>query len=357
MNKLSIFAIVLASMVACTSSKSPKSVRFFADTIGFASKATQMDSVYARIFRFQGDSLNRKQALPGARLVICPHDDYAYVGWQYPATLRNITAKTVIILGVAHKAKTFNIENKLVFDSFDCWHGPYGDVKVSPIRDELLRLMPADMVVVHDSLQLAEHSVEPMIPFLQRSNPNIEIVSILVPYMPFARISELANSLAQNIYSISSKKHLEWGKDFAFIISTDAVHYGDEGWGGNNYAPFGADSAGYAKAVEHEYQIVDSCLAGKATPERIERFYRYTVSDADYREYRWTWCGRYCVPLGLATAIRLSNLSKGSSLEGKLVSYSTSIDHQPLLVEDLGMGRTAPASIRHWVGYASLVYK
>ncbi len=70
------------------------------------------------------------------------------------------------------------------------------------------------------------------------------------------------------------------------------------------------------KRLEHEYQIVDSCLAGKATPERIERFYRYTVSDADYREYRWTWCGRYCVPLGLATAIRLSDLSKGSSLRG-----------------------------------------
>jgi AmmeMemoRadiSam system protein B len=135
MKKVSIFAIVLAGMVACTSIESPSSVRVLADTVGFASKAVQMDSVYSRIISHQGDSLKRRQTVPGARLVICPHDDYAYVGWQYPATLQNITAKTVIILGVAHKAKTFNIENKLVFDGFDCWHGPYGDVKVSPIRD------------------------------------------------------------------------------------------------------------------------------------------------------------------------------------------------------------------------------
>lgn len=43
-------------------------------------------------------------------------------------------------------------------------------------------------------------------------------------------------------------KGLEWGRDFCIVISTDAVHYGDKEWGGKNYAPYGTDSAGYAKA-------------------------------------------------------------------------------------------------------------
>jgi hypothetical protein len=80
------------------------------------------------------------------------------------------------------------------------------------------------------------------------------------------------------------------------------------------------------------------------------------VDQEDCREYLWTWCGRYSVPFGLLTSLNLA--AKNSySLEGSLVGYASSIDHPVLPVTDLGMGITAGASFRHWVGYAAVGFK
>ena len=49
---------------------------------------------------------------------------------------------------------------------------------------------------VHRHMHEIEHSVESMFPFLQYYNPDVEIVPILVPFMPFERIKELANELS-----------------------------------------------------------------------------------------------------------------------------------------------------------------
>lgn len=356
--KIKLSAIITLALLSCSNlQKHPLAIRQMVDTIGFASKAYQVDSIIARIHRLQGDRLNTKPTNESFLMAICPHDDYTYVGWQYAAVLQNIKAKTVFIFGVAHKAKRFNLENKLIFDSFDYWHGPYKDIKVSCLRDEIIKKMPSDMAEVHDSMQIVEHSIESMLPILQHFNPDVEIIPILVPYMSFARIDKIANKLAEAINSVAKENQLEWGKDFAILITTDAVHYGDEDWGGKNYAPFGTDSIGYQNAIAHEHKIINNCLTGHLTQQGIQKFFEYTVNPTDYREYKWTWCGRYSIPLGLSTALYLNGYQKGIPLNGELIGYSTSIDHAPIEVEDIGMGKTAIANIHHWVGYASLGYK
>ena len=82
--------------------------------------------------------------------------------------------------------------------------------------------------------------------------------------------------------------HLKWGKDVALLITTDAVHYGDEEWGGKNYAPYGTDTIGYEKVIAHEHNIIDSSLVGGLTNDKANKFFNYTVDSADYHEYRWT---------------------------------------------------------------------
>jgi MEMO1 family protein len=47
----------------------------------------------------------------------------------------------------------------------------------------------------------------------------------------------------------------------------------------------------------------------------------------------------------------------GKSLNGKMLRYSTSLVHPPIPVSDLGLGITAPAKIRHWVGYVAIGYQ
>jgi AmmeMemoRadiSam system protein B len=201
-------------------------------------------------------------------VAIAPHDDYTYASFMYPLVLANVKAPTVLIFGVAHKARTFSVENRLVFDSFTHWRGPYGNITVSALREALMGELEANAYVVHDELQSVEHSVEAKLPFLQHYNRDVQLVSILVPAMPHARMGELAPALARAIAKATRARGWEWGRDFAVLISTDAVHYGDEGWGGKNFAQYGADETGYRQAVAHDRQLMKKCFAGSSFPPR-----------------------------------------------------------------------------------------
>ncbi len=360
------FSIMMALFFSCSQSSKEEPagnrMRGWVDTVGFAHLSRQMDSVMQRIRSSQRLLLNR--ALTKAnittrdrwKVVVSPHDDYSYVGYLYPAILANVKTSTVILFGVAHKARKLNLENQIIFDSYEKWHAPYGPIPVSPLREEIMARLPKDIFQVNDRMQGMEHSVEALLPFLQYFNRRIQIVSILVPYMSYDRMEAIAKPLATAIREVTRSHGMAWGKDFALVISTDAVHYGDQDWGGKNFAYYGADSAGYRQAVRHEFEIINTCLTGQLQAEKIKRFTQYTVKSDDYKAYKWTWCGRYSVPLGLLTAHYLQNPEK-EPLKGVLVGYATSIDHPHLPVDDLNMGVTAPATIRHWVGYAAIGYK
>ncbi len=338
------------------------SVRKFADTTGFAQYSWQVDKLMKRISREQGVELEnafRKNNINGDtqwKVVISPHDDHAYVGYLYPAVLKNLKAKTIILFGVAHKAKDLGLENKLIFDKYEYWHGPYGPVKVSGIRKKLLKNLPEGMRTVNNEMHTIEHSLEALIPFIQYYNRDVEIIPILVPSMNYERISQIGEKLAGVIEEIASENQWKWGKDYALAISSDSVHYGDRDWGGKNYAKFGSDRDGYERAVEFEREIISNSLNGKITKERIKIFTDYTVKKEDHRKYKWTWCGRYSIPAGLMTAYYLS---KKISVfpEGVPVGYRTSITIPPLKTKDLKMGLTAPANLHHWVGYTAIGYK
>ncbi len=303
-----------------------------------------------RLLRDKGISANDSW-----RMAIAPHDDYAYVGYLYPLVLANIKAGTVIVFGVAHKARQLDIEDQLIFDSFTHWRGPYGDIAIAPLRERIMSSLPEGSYQVSDEMHGIEHSVEAKLPFLQYYDRAVQFVPILVPSMSYARMTELAVPLAQAIAAIMIDGRLEWGQDIALLASTDAVHYGDEGWGGRDFAFYGADAEGYEKALQHEQEIMGDCFDGDLQPDKIERFTRYTLADHDHREYKWTWCGRYSVPFGLLVAWHLQQLRRARPLTGTILGYATSVDHARVKVDDLdGMGVTAPATLHHWVGYASV---
>jgi len=356
---LTLLSTACANMDRRVHPASATSIRGLADTVGFAHLDWQMDSVMHRINRTFPSELLTAGVQPETawRVAICPHDDYTYTSWHYPSLLKNLKAKTIIIFGVAHKARQFNIADRIVFDTFTHWQGPFKKIKVSAFREEIMAALPNNLFLVSDSLQRIEHSVEGMLPFVQYFNRDVEIISILVPFMSADRMTQIAAPLASSIHRMMARNRLGWGKDVSLLITTDAVHYGDLEWGGKNMAPFGVYSSGYAMAVVKEHNIIDSCLVGGLTGDRIRKFVTTTVRPDDYREYQWTWCGRYSVPLGLMVALNLQQETQGKPLNGKLIGYSTSIDHHPLKVDDLRMGKTAIANLRHWVGYASLGYE
>jgi AmmeMemoRadiSam system protein B len=360
------FFIVL--VLACFSCQRVKDhaglqhIRPLVDTVGFAQYAWQVDSVLARISRYQTDALHQVRDTAGIdsttcwKLAISPHDDYAYVGYLYPAVLQPVKASTVILFGVAHKARQLNLENRLVFGSYDAWKAPFGPVRISALQNKILAKMDTTLYVVNDSMVKIEHSLEALVPFLQKFNPTVEIIPILVPYMSFSRMQEISVPLAAAIHEGMAGEGKEWGKDFMLLVSTDAVHYGDQDWGGLNYARYGTDTTGYLEANAFEHEIIRNTLIGPILPERVEQFTRYTVEESDYHMYKWTWCGRYSVPMGLLTAYELQDAFH-LALSGRFIGYSTSIADPVLPVTDLGMGLTAGASLHHWVGYAAIGYE
>ena len=345
-----IFLILIWALgaTACHNEK----VRPVVDTVGFAQYDWQMDSLVNRL----GSGVNISNQDPW-KAVIAPHDDYTYAGEVEWAALSGIRAKTVILFGVAHKARLFNLENRMVLGFFTHWQAPYGKVRISSLQQEITSELPEDLWMIHDSLQGIEHSLEALVPYLQYQDRDLEIIPILVPFMSFEKMTEISSALSGVLADLMTERKLVFGRDLAIAISNDGVHYGDEEWGGKNMAPFGTDSIGTQQARQLDREIIDQCLSGEVTAEKAARFVHYTVAEDDYHEYKWTWCGRYAVPLGLLTAGNLNAKLYSQPLNGQLLGYATSIDHPTCPVKDLGMGTTAPATSRHWVSYVAMGYR
>ncbi len=241
-----------------------------------------------------------------------------------------------------------------MFESYAFWKGPWRKVEVSGAREEIFDILKGRYAVLNDSLHKVEHSLEAMIPFLQYFNRNVRIVPVIVPAMSPERMKECGKALAEAIKTVAKKHGWRLGTEYAIVATTDAVHYGNEDWGGADRAEFGCDSAGNAMALLRESEIIRNCLVGGLDPSKIIRFSDYTLNPQNYREYKWTWCGRYSIPVALYT---LYFLTESAPPDGILVDYTTSILRQHIQVSDLRMGRTAIATPCHWVGYAAIGYR
>ncbi|NOZ55689.1 MAG: AmmeMemoRadiSam system protein B [Calditrichaeota bacterium] len=339
-----------------------QTTRGLVDSVGYATRPEQMEALLPLVQALEAEELARDDsavwAVHGENWVtgISPHDDYVYAGRVYWHLFRKYHAKTAILIGVAHKAWRWNEADRLIFDAFRYWRGPWGKVPVSALREELLGSLPKEHVVVSNAYESEEHSLEGLIPWLQMQRRDVEIVPILVPYMHWGRMDTLATELARALAKAVKARQWVWGKDFVILISSDAVHYGDEGWGGKNYAPFGADSLGHAKAVQREYDLIRRYLTGPIQGERLRDFLYTLVDSTNLRNYKITWCGRFSIPFGLDLSRHLASELGRPVPEGYLLRYGDSWTLGRLPVSLGGLGVTAPRSLHHWVGYAAIVY-
>ncbi|MFH0895213.1 MAG: AmmeMemoRadiSam system protein B [Bacteroidota bacterium] len=328
---------------------SAQKIRKTVDTIGFCTHKYQIDSIIARTSSLYPVEQNNN--LPW-KLAVCTHDDYAYAAGLYAEVLQNVKAKIVIIFAVSHKARLFGHENKIVFDSYDAWDAPAGPVPVSPLRDQLISLLPKDDYTISDSSQCIEHSAEAMVPFLQYFNPTVQIVPILIPYMSWNMQLSIASRFADALNLIMNKKRMRLGKDVCILISNDAVHYGDKDWGAKFYAPFGVDSAGYKLMLMKEKSLMDSVFSSELDTARIHYLFNSLTQPNNYKEYKRTWCGRYSVPFGMLVASFLN-----TEMKLTITDYATSLGGAGIPIDEINIGKTADASLRHWVGYLIAAYQ
>jgi len=336
-------------------------VRGQMDTVGFVVREPAAEEVVATAVALEEESLTAQDRRLGMRAGegfvggICPHDDHLYASRVYVHLTERITAPRVILIGVFHRAKSWGLRDRIVFDHFDAWHAPWGPIAVDGLREELIAALPEESFVVDNAMHGREHSLEAMLPFLQRAHPERTIVPILVPYMGWDRVEVLTDQLAEAVVAIMKSNGWRLGRDVAVVVSSDAVHYGPD----FDHAPFGTDAEAHEKAATRDRSLAAENLSGRLDPAALHRFLD-TLVDPETLDYRLPWCGRFSIPFGLELLRKVALESEGKVPEGALLRYGTSLTEAELPVSsearETGLGYTAPSNFHHWVGYASVGY-
>ncbi|NOY38236.1 MAG: AmmeMemoRadiSam system protein B [Chlorobi bacterium] len=335
-------------------------LRGLVDTIGFPHTAEQMDFIarYTAEAEKQEMEANRNKFNFNGKTsfiyAISPHDDYMLAARNYVHIYPYIKANTVILIGNAHWSEAFGIRNRLILGDFRYWRGPYGPVKVSPLREELIGSMPPEDIKISRTIIETEHSLEALIPFLQYYNRNVEIIPILIPFTGWDQMNQLGKKLAQTVAAIMKKKGLTLGKDLAILCTTDGQHYGDYGWSYYNFHPFGCDADGYKQSMKLDETLVNNYLTGPLSVSNIHDLYGKLINEQNISEYKVTWCGRFSVTFSADFATRLTLAMEDRTPVMYFLSHGSCLSDPWLPLKDKGMGVTADANLHRFVTYIAI---
>ena len=338
-------------------------LRGLVDTIGFPHTAKQMDFIAGFSLRKEEKKFRDNEKKYGFSedtpfvFGISPHDDYTLAARTTVHIQRHIHAKTVILIGNAHWSETFGIRDRLIFGDFRFWRGPYGKVKISPLRNAIIAGLPKGDYVVNRTVVETEHSLEALVPFLQYFNRDVEIVPILIPFTHWDRMNILAEDLARTVGKILKEKNLTLGKDVAILVSSDGMHYGDHAWSYYNYHPFGCNAAGYQKAMDYDSSLVTRFLTGKITIEKDHALYDSLIDERDISHYKVSWCGRFSVTYAVNFVSRLVKETENRYLTGYFLRHGSSLNDAWVPVRRLHMGITGDVNLHHFVTYFAVGFE
>ncbi len=323
------------------------------DIVGYASKPEAMAKVWELAAQPPAPLSLGPMPSPGVVGLIGPHDDYVYAARVDRRIYPLVTAKTVVIVGVFHRYRRFRAHDQMIFESYRAWRAPNGEIKISPLREELIAALPKDEAARDAAAHDSEHSIEAVAYFLRHARPDVEIVPIMIPTASFARLSSMATHLGDALATTMKKHNLQLGRDVAIIISTDGTHYGSD----FQYVPFGAGGVeAFIKAMTEDRDLILSTLAGPLAIDKAQKFFAAVVNPDKPDEYRMPWCGRFSVPFGLVLLAETAKRLGLATPHGMPLVLGASVDTPELKVRELGVAPTAPANLYHFVTQPGVAY-
>jgi len=320
------------------------------DRIGYCWNGPQMDRL---VDLLKARAPRPPEDLPRLVAGISPHADYRDAGRAYCPLYQRISAPEVVLFGVVHRKtreKLGQPHDKLIFDAYAQWQGPYGAIRVSPLREHLQKRLDPQRWMVSNEAHRMDHSIEGLLPWLQYARRDVRITPILVTAMPFDTMDGVSAELADALAGYMNDRGLSLGKDVFVLISADANHYGKD----FNNLHFGEGAAAHQKATAHDRALIDTYLQGASSTAKL-RGLTEQLWGTDFKDYgRVVWCGQYPIPFGLLTVGHLTErLSPGKRLTGRLLLYSDSYTEGLSPAGDIGLGLNAPSSLEHRVGFFS----
>ena len=237
------------------------------------------------------------------KIAICPHAGYTYSGRIAGKVLGQIGAKkTFVILGVNHSGQGSRISLSLSDFSTPLGIVKNNNILGKQIIDKLRILGYADL---DENPHIQEHSIEVLLPFLQQTHKEFEIIPILLKNMTDVACIQTAYILSKFLTD-----------DVCIVVSSDFTHYGTQ----YNFTPFKFNIKENIRNLD--MGIIDSIL-------RLDTKSVYDKSSKS------TVCGVY----GITIATELAKMLK---LSGKLVDYQNSGDMN--------------GDYENCVGYAGLIF-
>lgn len=326
-------------------------IRPVKDDVGFCWNYESMKKIINYLEGIEKEEFDSEGLVAG----ISPHDDYLYAGRIYYPLYKILRTKEVVIFGVTHSTvrnEIKNLDSILILDDFDLWKGILKPVEISGLREYIKNNLRKDCFIVNNRAHELEHSIEALLPFLQFFNPDIKITPIMVAPMPFERMQELSSHLSSVISSYVNKNKIKLGKDIFFLISADANHYGNDF--GNT--AFGEGESAWEKALSFDRMLIENYLTG-IIDERKIRALTGELWGETYLDYKNSyWCGKYSIPFGILTVEKIVKETLNRKIRGKLFRFSDTYSEGVLPLKRIGIGTTAPFSLKHWVSFFSAGY-
>lgn len=350
MKKL-IFIVLGFAVVSGLLGQGTRTIR---DDVGYCWNIRQLD----RLMDYLASASIQEETgqLPSLIAGISPHDDYLYAGGVYYPLFKRINAKEVVIFGVTHSSVRKALgdpREKLIFDTYTYWRGPYKHVNISKLREYLKEKLDKKLYITSNEAHQAEHSIEAMIPFLQHFNRDVRITPIMVTGMNFETMERVSGELASVIASYMKENNLKIGKDVFLLISADANHYGKD----FDNIPYGEDEKAHRLGTERDQKIANTYLSGEMAVGKIKGLTGELWGET-YKDYKDTvWCGKYSIPFGMLTVIHLlEKFDSDRCLIGKVFQFSDTYTGGVIPLKKAGLGITAPFSLKHWVSFFSAGY-
>lgn len=167
---------------------------------------SQLSAQLDEFLSVQGDELP-------AYGIIVPHAGYVYSGRVAGEVFATTSIpRQVVLLGPNHHG----VGSRVAVSGAAGWQTPLGCIPVAnQLRDKLAAEI--ELVQIDDLAHQYEHSLEVMLPFLQKRRQDLEIVPLTLGQLSFAECRSLGHAIAQVIKG--------WDEEVLLLASTDMNHF------------------------------------------------------------------------------------------------------------------------------------
>ncbi|SEA74417.1 hypothetical protein SAMN05660420_03026 [Desulfuromusa kysingii] len=157
--------------------------------------------------------LNSKRVPKPVKGIVVPHAGYVYSGAVAGAVFAEIEVpKQVILLGPNHHG----VGDNVAVSGADAWATPLGNIPVADALRQQLIARIADLSI-DDRAHKYEHSLEVMLPFLLRLQPDLHIVPISLGLLTLEESLHLGVALADVLQGLQDEVLL--------LASSDMNHF------------------------------------------------------------------------------------------------------------------------------------